>query len=162
MAGWIAIGSLNTFIQFSPESLENFKRACICAFLCRVTSQALYDFSPTRHSVLPIVFLVTMVPAALRSLRSSLRVVLGFLIPHRSHDHLNSKRWDLAWSPSLREMTVILCFFHLQITTPTVVNFSPRCLVMVLLPIPALCRSTIWLINCFCGQMSFIQATNWD
>ncbi len=67
----------NTFTQFSSESLANFRRACTCAFLSRGTLQALQDFSPPRRSVLPIVFLVTMVPAALRSLTRSSRVVLG-------------------------------------------------------------------------------------
>uniref|UniRef100_A0A4W5K303 Calcium channel, voltage-dependent, beta 3b n=1 Tax=Hucho hucho TaxID=62062 RepID=A0A4W5K303_9TELE len=44
---------------------------------CRGTLRALQDFSPSRRSVLPIVFLVTMVPAALRSLTRSSRVVLA-------------------------------------------------------------------------------------
>ncbi len=37
----------------------------------------LKDFSPSRRNVLPIVFLVTIVPAALRSLTRSSCVVLG-------------------------------------------------------------------------------------
>jgi len=36
----------------------------------------LQDFSPSRRRVLPIVYLVTMVPGALRSLTRSSRVVL--------------------------------------------------------------------------------------
>ncbi len=44
------------------------------------TLRALQDFSPSRRSVLPIVFLVTMVPAALRSLTRSSRVVLGWFL----------------------------------------------------------------------------------
>ncbi len=67
----------NTFSQFSSESLANFRRASTCAFLSRGTLRALQDFSPSWRSVLPIVFLVTMVPAALRSLTRSSRVVLG-------------------------------------------------------------------------------------
>ncbi|KAK6305180.1 hypothetical protein J4Q44_G00239600 [Coregonus suidteri] len=71
----------NTFTQFSSESfkcsLANFRRPCICVFLSRGTLRALQDFSHSRRSVLPIVFLVTMVPAALRSLTRSSRVVLG-------------------------------------------------------------------------------------
>ncbi len=59
------------FTQFSSESLANFRRACTCTFLGRGTLRALQDFSPSRRSVLPISFLVTMVPAALRSLTSS-------------------------------------------------------------------------------------------
>ncbi len=74
----------NTFTQFSSESfrcsLANFRRACTCAFLSRGTLRALQDFSPSRRSVLPIVFLVTMVPAALRSLTRSSRVVLGWFL----------------------------------------------------------------------------------
>ncbi len=69
----------------TSELLANFRRACTCAFLSRGTLRALQDFSPSRRSVLPIVFLVTMVP-----------------------------------------------------------EFG------------------IWLIDCFCGQVSFIQVTSWD
>ncbi len=74
----------NTFNQFSSESfrcsLANFRRACTCAFLSSGTLRALQDFSPSWRSVLPIVFLVTMVPAALRSLTRSSRVVLGWFL----------------------------------------------------------------------------------
>ncbi len=42
--------------------------------------RALHDFSPSRRSVLPIVVLVTMVPAALRSLTRSSRAVLGWFL----------------------------------------------------------------------------------
>ncbi len=73
---WILVSSdHNNFTQFSSESLANFRRACACAFLNRGTLQALQDFSPSWRSVLPIVFLVTMVPAALKSLTRSSRVV---------------------------------------------------------------------------------------
>ncbi len=78
----------------------------VCAFLSRGTLRALQDFSHSRRSVLPIVFLVTMVPAALRSLT---RCSSG-LIPHRSHDHWNSTRWDLAWSLSPREIDSYFVF----------------------------------------------------
>ncbi len=60
----------------SPQSLANFRRAFTCAFLSRRPCGRLQDFSPSRHSVLPIVFLVTMVPAALRSLTRSSHAVL--------------------------------------------------------------------------------------
>ncbi len=70
----------NTFTQFSSESLANFRRACTCAFLSRGTLRALQNFSPSQRSVLPIVFLVTMVPVALRSLTRSSRVVLGWFL----------------------------------------------------------------------------------
>ncbi len=65
------------FIQFSSESLANFRRACTCVFLSRGTLRALQDFSPSWRSVLPIVFLVTTVLAALRSLTRSSCLVLG-------------------------------------------------------------------------------------
>ncbi|CAN0419867.1 unnamed protein product, partial [Lampetra planeri] len=65
----------NTFTLLSSESfrcsLANFRRACICAFLSRGTLRVLQVISPSRRSVLPTVFLVTMVPAALRSLTIS-------------------------------------------------------------------------------------------
>ncbi len=65
----------NSFTHFSSESLRcllaNFRRACTCAFLSRGTLRVLQDFSPSRRSVLPTVFLVTMVPAVLRSLTRS-------------------------------------------------------------------------------------------
>ncbi len=48
-------------------------------FLEQGTLQALQDCSPSLSSVLTIVFLVTMVPAALRSLTRSSRVVLGYV-----------------------------------------------------------------------------------
>ncbi len=77
-------------------------------FLEHGTLRALQDFSPSQLSVLPIVFLVTMVPAALRSLTRSSRVVLGWF--HRFHDQLNSTRWDLAWSPRPREIDSYFVF----------------------------------------------------
>ncbi len=78
---------------------------CACAFLSRGTLRVLQDFSPSRRSVLPIVFLVTMVPAALRSLTRSVVVLCSSgLIPHCLNDHWNSTRWDLAWSPRPREI----------------------------------------------------------
>ncbi len=67
----------NPFTQFSSESLANFRRACACAFVRRGTLRALQDFSPSRCSVLTIVFLLPMVRAALRSLTRSSCVVLG-------------------------------------------------------------------------------------
>ncbi len=78
---WILVSSdHNTFPQFSSESLENFRRACTCAFLSRGTLWALQGFSPSRCNVLPIVFLATMVPAALRSLTRSSCVVLDWFL----------------------------------------------------------------------------------
>ncbi len=138
---WILVSSdHNTFTQFSSESLANFRRACICAFLSRGSLRALQDFSPSRRSVLPIVFLVTMVPAALRSLTRSYRVVLGWFLTVLMIIEIFE---ILHGAPVRGRLTVILCFYHLRIIAPTVVTFSPGCLAMVLLPIPALCRSTI-------------------
>ncbi len=78
---WILVSAdHNTFTQFSSESLANFRRDCTCAFLSRGTLRALQDFSSSRRSVLPIVFLVTMVPAALQSLTRSSRVVLCWFL----------------------------------------------------------------------------------
>src|SRR4029434_9487705 len=48
-------------------SLANFRQPCTCASLSRGTLRVLQYFKPLRRSVLPIVFLVTVVPAALRS-----------------------------------------------------------------------------------------------
>ncbi len=105
---WILVSSdHNAFTQFSSESLASFRRAFTCAFLSRGTLRALQDFSPSRRSVLPIVFLVTIVPAALRSL--TLPCSSG-LIPHNSHDHWNSTRCNLAWSPRLREIDSYFVF----------------------------------------------------
>ncbi len=111
------------------ESLANFRRACTCAFFSRGTVWALWDFSRSRCSVLPIVFLVTVVPAAWRSLTRSSRVVLDWFLtvlmitetPRDEILHGAPVRWGL---------TVIVCFFHLWIIAPTVVTFSPRCLAM--------------------------------
>ncbi len=111
--------------------IANFRRACTCAFLSRGTLQALQDFSPSRRSVLPIVFLVTMVPAALRSLTRSSRVVLGWFLTVLVI--IETPRGEiLHGAPDRGRLTVILCFFHLWIITPTVVTFSPSCLAMVL------------------------------
>ncbi len=91
----------STFSQAFSESfrcsLANFRRVCTCDFLSRGTLRALQDFSPLQRSVLPMVCLVTMVPAALRSLTRSSRVLLGWSLTF-SHDHPHPKRWELAWS----------------------------------------------------------------
>ncbi len=87
--------------QFSSESLANFRRDCACAFLRRGTLRALQDSSPSRRSVLPIVFLVTMIPAALRSLTSSSCVILGWFLTVLM---INAMRWYLACSPRPREI----------------------------------------------------------
>ncbi len=76
---WILVSSdHNTFTQFFSESLANFRWVCTCDFLSRGTLRALQNFSPSWRSVLTIVFLVTMLPAALRSLTRSSHVLLGW------------------------------------------------------------------------------------
>ncbi len=99
---WIWSHLNNTFTQFSSDSLANFRWTCTCAFLSRDTIRALQDFSPSLCSVLPIVFLVTIVPATL--IIDKILPCSSGLIPHHSHDHWNSSRWDLAWSPRPKEI----------------------------------------------------------
>ncbi len=121
----------NTFTQFSSESLANFRQARTCAILSKGTVRALQDFSNSRCSVLPIVFLVTMVPAALRSLTTSSRVVLGWFLTVLMI--IETPRGEILHGAPVRaRLTVILCVLHLWIIAPTVVTFSPRCLAMVL------------------------------
>ncbi len=125
----------NTFTQFSTESLANFRRACTCAFLSRETLRALQDFSPSRRSVLPFVFLVTMVPAALRLTRSS-RVALGWFLTVLMI--IETPRGEILHGAPVRGRLTVIMWSQI-----TVFTFSPSCLTMVLKPIPALCRSTI-------------------
>src|SRR4029434_3786288 len=97
---------------------------------------------PLWRSALPMVFLVTVVPAALRSFTSSPCVVLGLFCTFWMI--IDTARGDIVkGAPDLERLTVVWCYFHLRIITPIVVSFSPSCLPMVLKPIPALCRSTI-------------------
>src|SRR4029434_4389846 len=118
-------------------SLANFRQPCTCASL-----RVLQFFKSLRRSVLPMVFLVTVVPAALRSFTSSRCVVLRLFCTFRMIT--DTARWDiLHGAPDLERWTVVWCCFHLRIIAPIVVCFSPSCLPIVLLPIPALCRSTI-------------------
>ncbi len=74
--------------------------------MCFLEQGDFKDFSPSRRSVLPIVFLVTMVPAALRSLTRSSRVVLGWFLTVLV-------RWELAWSPRPREIDSYFVFLPL-------------------------------------------------
>ena len=101
-----------TFSQASSGSfrcsLANFRRACTCAFFSRGTLRAQQDFNPSWCSVLLMVLFVNVVPTAFRSFTSSSCVVL---IP------------DLS-------LAVTLYFFHFLIIAPTVVNFSPSCLLI--------------------------------
>ncbi len=76
--------------------------------------------------VLPIVFLVTMVPAALRSLTRSSRVVLDWFLTVLMI--IETPRCAiLHGAPVQGRLIVILCFFHLRIIAQTVVTFSPNC-----------------------------------
>ncbi len=106
---WILVSSdHNTFTQFSSESLANFSRACTCAFLSRGTLRALQDFSPSWCSVTNC-FLGDYGPSCLEIIHKILSCSSG-LIPHRSHDHWNSTRRDLAWSPSPRKIDSYFVF----------------------------------------------------
>ncbi len=135
--GVLELGSIpplpdhNTFTQFSSESLVNFRRACTCAFLSRGTLRALQDFIPSRRSVLAIVFSVTMVLAALRSLTRSSRVVLVWFLTVVMI--IEAPRGEiLHGAPDRGRLTVILCFFLLRMIASTVVTLSLSCLAMVL------------------------------
>ncbi len=66
-----------------------------------------------RCSVLPIVFLVTMVPAALRPLTRSSRVVLGWFLAVLMITE-TPRGGILHGAPDRGRLTVILCFFHLH------------------------------------------------
>ncbi len=135
----------NTFTQFSSESfrcsLASFRWACTCAFLSRGTVQALQNFSPSRRSVTNC-FLGVYGPSCLEIIDKILPCSSG-MIPHRSHDHFNSTRWDLAWSQGRpREIDSYLVFL------PFASNRTNCCPLLTKLlgdglVIPALCRSTI-------------------
>src|SRR4029434_6977043 len=112
-------------------SLANFRRPCTCASLSRGTLRVLQYFKPLRRSVLPMVFFVTVVPAALRSFTSSPCVVLGLFCAFRMIT--DTARGDiLHGAPDLERLTVVWCCFHLRIIAQIVVCFSPSCLPMVL------------------------------
>ncbi len=144
----------NTFTQFSSESLANFRRSCTCAFLSRGTLRALQDFSPSRRSMLPIVFLVAMVPAALRSLKRSSRVVLGWFLTVLMI--IETSRGEiLHGAPDRWRLTVILCFFHLPIISPTVVTrANPRLL-------GALCK-TVSTGRGVAGVLEWLWTNEWN
>src|SRR4029434_1205391 len=115
-------------------SLATFRRPCTCASFCRGTLRVLQYFTPLRRSVLPMVVLVTVVPAALRSFTSSPCVVLRLFYTFRMIT--DTARGDiLHGAPDLERLTVVWCCFHLRIIAPIVVCFSPSCLPMDLSPI---------------------------
>src|SRR4029434_6704737 len=95
-------------------SLANFRRPCSCAFLSRGPLLALQDFKPFQRSVLPMVFLVTVVLAALRSFTSSPSVVLGLFFTFRMIT--DTAQGDiLHGAPDRERLTVVWCCFHLLI-----------------------------------------------
>src|SRR4029434_8755963 len=104
-------------------SLANFRRPCTCASLSRVTLRVLQYFKPLRRSVLPMVFLVTVVLAALRSFTSSPCVVLGVIL-HLSDDHRYRTRGYLAWSPRPRAIDSCL------VLLPFANNHTNSCLLL--------------------------------
>ncbi len=77
-------------------------------FLEQGSLQALRDFSPSWRSVTNC-FLGDYGPSCLKIIDKILPCSPG-LIPHRSHDHWNSTRWDLAWSPRPREIDSYFVF----------------------------------------------------
>ncbi len=83
--------------------IGTLQTACTCAFLSRGSLRA-----PSRRSVLPVVFLVTMVPAALRSLIKSSRVFLSWFLTVLMI--IETPRGDLAWIPRSREIDSYFMF----------------------------------------------------
>ena len=124
-----------TFSQASSGSsrwsLANFRRACTCTFFSRGTLRAQQDFNPSRCHVLLMVLFVTVVPTAFRSLTSSSGVVLGWSLTFLVI--IDIPRGEiLRGAPDRGRLAVTLCFFHFLIIAPTVVNFSPSCLLIFL------------------------------
>ncbi len=120
-----------TYLWFSndPEDIDWHAQVCLIrvrAKLCRKVDLVGQIEDPW-SSVLPIVFLVTMVPAALRSLTKSSREILGWFLTVLMI--IETPRGEiLHGAPDRGRLTVILCCFHLWIIAPTVVTFSPSCL----------------------------------
>ena len=126
-----------TFSQASSGSsrcsLANFRLAYICAFFSRGTLRAQQDLNPSRCSVLLMVLFVTVVPIAFRSLTSSSCVVLGWSLTFLII--IDIPRGEiLCGAPVRGRLAVTLCFFHFLTIAPTVVNFSPSCLLIFLYP----------------------------
>ena len=124
-----------TFSQVSSGSsrcsLANFRQACTCAFFSRGSLPAWQDFNPSQCSVLLMVLFVTVVPTAFRSLTSSSCVVLGWSLTFLIIIDIPRGK-ILLGAPDRGRLVVTLCFFHLLIIAPTVVNFSPSCLLIFL------------------------------
>ncbi len=144
--------------------------------MCFLEQPALQDFSPSRCSVLPVVFLVTMVPCCLEIIDKILLCSSG-LIPHRSRDHWNSTRWDLEWSPRTRKIDSYFVFL------PFVNNYTNCCHLLTAAwrwscspfqpwvgLVPVMLGELfglghggefgIWLIDFFCGQVVFYTGNN--
>ncbi len=81
----------------------------ICLFLSRGTLRVLQDFSPSWRNVCYQLFSWWLCPSCLEIIDKILLCSSG-LIPHRSHNHLNSTRWDLAWSTSPWEIDSCFVF----------------------------------------------------
>ncbi len=65
------------------------------------------------------------------------------LIPHRSHDHWNSTRWDLAWSPKPREIDSYFVFLPIVNNHTNCCHLLTKLLGDGLVVHSPLCRSTI-------------------
>src|SRR4029434_5661123 len=113
---------------------------CTCASLSRGTLRVLQYFKPLRRSVLPMVFLVTVVPAALRSFTSSPCVVLGLFCTFR---YRYRTRGYLAWSPRPRAMDSCL------VLLPFMNNSTNSCLLLTKL-----------LADGFVSHSSLVQVSN--
>ncbi len=79
----------------------------------RGTLRALQDFSPSRRSVVTNCFSWWLWSSCLEIIDQILPCSSG-LIPHCSHDHWNSTRWDLAWSPRPREIDSYFVFLPFE------------------------------------------------
>ncbi len=121
--------------------ISKLQTGCTCTFLSRGTLRAQQDFSPSRRSVTNC-FLGDYGPSCLEIIDKILPCSSG-LIPHRSHDHWNSTRWDLAWSPRPREIDSYFVFLPFVNNRTNCCHLLTKLLDDSLVAIPALCRSTI-------------------
>ncbi len=89
-------------------------------------------FHPLHGVVLTNCFFGDLWSSCLEIIDKILPLVFG-LDSSPSHESLKLHEVEiLHGAPDRGRLTVILCFFHLQIIAPTVVTFSPSCLAMVL------------------------------
>src|SRR4029434_1685572 len=102
--------------RYSVSASTQIKILVLVSVCKKVVSVHPY-FKPLRRSVLPMVFLVTVVPAALRSFPSSPCVVLGLFCTFRMI--IDTARGDiLHGAPERERLTVVWCCFHLRIIAP--------------------------------------------